>query len=87
MDATAVIYEFKKQERKDKEKKRRKVFGYRDGSNKGRYTYKREGILTPLIIEKWGKSVIIIDRKNERKVVIALNKNHISHRKIRIKIE
>lgn len=87
MDATAVIYEFEKQERKDKEKKRRQVFGYKDGSNKGQYTYKRKGILTPLIIEKWGKSVIIIDRKNERKTVRTLNKNHISHRRIRIKIE
>ena len=87
MDATAVIYEFEKQERKDKEKKRRQVFGYKDGSNKGRYTYKRKGILTPLIIEKWGKSVIIINRKNERKATIVLNKNHIKHRKIRIKLE
>lgn len=87
MDATAIIYEFKKEKRKNKEKIRRNIFGYKDGSNKGQYSYERQGILSPLIKEKWGKSVIIIGRKDERKTFRVLNKNNVEHRKVRIKIQ
>ena len=87
MKATAIIYQFPKKSRNIKEKIRRDIFGYNDGSNKGQYTYQRTGSLTPHIKEKWGKSVVIIERTKEILVTKLLNKHQIKHQKRKIVLE
>lgn len=86
MDATAFIYELKEVKGKNKTYLIRKVFGYKDLSNHGNYTYERPGKLTPYIKEKWGKSVIITKKSNTTTVSNILKKNKIQHKTRKIKI-
>lgn len=77
MKVIAVIYKLKDFKGKKKTYLIRKVFGYKDTSNKGRYRYEREGELSKFIEEKWCKNVIIIKRENFDIVKRILNKNRI----------
>ena len=86
MDATAFIYELKGIKGKEKTYLIRQVFGYKDISNHRRYTYERDGALTPYIQEKWGKSVIITKRSDVLAVKKILTKNNIPHKTRKIKI-
>ncbi len=87
MDATAVIYSIENTKGKEKTYLIRKVFGYKDFSNNGRYKYERPGILTPHILQKWGKSVIIIKRHSEKIVDTILEQHKIKNKKVRIILE
>ncbi len=86
MDATAFIYELKEAKGKSKTYLIRKIFFFFFFSNHGNYTYERPGKLTPLIKEKWGKSVIITKRSDAATVSTVLKKNKILHRTKNIKI-
>ena len=86
MDATAFIYELKEIKGKAKTYLIRKLFGYKDKSNHGKYSYERPGKLTPYTKEKWGKSVIIVKREDGPIVSKLLTKNKIGHRTRSIKI-
>ena len=86
MDATAFIYELKEVNGKNKTYLIRKVFGYKDTSNHGKYSYERQGKLTPHIKEKWGRSVIITKRSNELKVSRILKQSKIPYRTRKIRI-
>ena len=87
MDATVIVYSLKNRKGLDKTHLIRKVFGYKDYSNRKQYTYDRDGLLSKYIIQKCGKSVIIIHRKKERIVAKILNEHKIKYKKIRIKLE
>ena len=87
IDATAIIYGLKNKKSRKKTYLIRKIFGYKDFSNKGKYTYERQGILSKYIVQKWGKSVIIILRSKERIVARILNEHSVEHKKVRIKLE
>ena len=87
MDATAIIYQIKNKKGKAKTYLIRKVFGYKDFSNNGNYYYNRLGLLSSYVIQKWGKSVIIINRKDEKKVATTLNKNGIAFKMVRIRLD
>ena len=86
MEAIAFIYNLKEKKGKQKTYLIRDVFGYKDTSNHGKYKYERKGIITPHIIEKWGKSVIIAkinEKDNIRKI---LNDRKISFKTRNIKL-
>lgn len=83
----AIIYQINAKGKKSSFQRRKEIIGYKDVSNNGQYIYEREGDISSFIIDKWGKSVIIIKRENETKVSAALKKHHIKHKKIKISIE
>ncbi len=80
MDATAFVYDLSAVKGKKKTYLIRKVFGYSDSSNNGKYSYQREGILTPYTKEKWGKSVIISKRSDSAEVGRILKANKIPYK-------
>lgn len=86
MNAAAVIYELKEIKGKDKTYLIRKLFGYSDKSNHGKYSYERSGKLSKYTKEKWGKSVIIIKRSDTAAVSRILTRNKIGHRTRKIRI-
>jgi len=86
MDATAIIYDLQKTKGKNKTYLIRKIFGYKDKSNHGKYSYERAGILTPYIYEKWGKGVIILKKKDKQATQKILRKNKIPYKTKNIKI-
>lgn len=86
MDATALIYDLQKTKGKNKTYLIRKIFGYKDKSNHGKYSYERAGILTSYIYEKWGKGVVITKRKDKQIVQKILRKNKIQFKTRNIKI-
>jgi len=47
----------------------RKIYGYKDSSNHGRYNYAREGILSNIPYEKIARCTFWIDPINKEKVV------------------
>jgi hypothetical protein len=79
MRATAFIYNLSKKKGKEKTYLIRKIFGYKDKSNHGKYQYERKGILTPYILEKWGQSVIITEDSNTSIVRRILKEHQIPH--------
>jgi len=47
----------------------RKIYGYKDASNRGRYIYEREGILTNIPHSKLGKGVFMVDTKDADEII------------------
>lgn len=86
MDATAIIYDLKQTKGKPKTYLIRKIFGYTDKSNHGKYSYQRPGAITQYIQEKWGKSVIITKREDMIPAENILKKNQIPYKTRKIKI-
>lgn len=80
MRVTAFIYDLSERKGKDKTYLIRRIFGYKDTSNHGKYHYERKGILTPYVLEKWGRSVIITDDSNTSIVRRILKENKIPHK-------
>jgi len=83
---TVIIYNLKNTKGINKTYLIRKIFGYIDRSNHNRYAYKRPGILTKYIQEKWGRSVIVIKNKDKQKAENILKKYHIPYQTKNIKI-
>lgn len=52
----------------------RKIYGYTDSSNNGKYKYERKGILTGIKYEKIAHGVFWIDPKYEEQVINELLK-------------
>lgn len=77
MNLTLIKYNTKHLTKKEKTEFSRELFGYEDKSNKGQYTYKREGSLSKYIYDKVGKSVLLIETKNEKKVINEMYKYEI----------
>lgn len=68
MDGKTII-SYSLSGRKDSLEVTRKIYGYKDASNRGRYTYQREGILTSIPYSKLGKGVFMVDTKDADKVI------------------
>lgn len=47
----------------------RKIYGYKDASNRGQYIYQREGVLTSIPHSRLGKGVFMIDTKDADKII------------------
>jgi len=47
----------------------RGLYGYTDHSNKGKYTYKRKGVLDGLEYKKISDSVLLMDTKDVDKII------------------
>jgi hypothetical protein len=73
-EKSLIAYDLKSKNPRKKTDITRKLFGYEDKSNNGTYSYKREGLLKGIKHEKWNKAVILIDSKDEGKVIKILEK-------------
>ena len=69
-----ILYDLKNKKPKEKVDITRKLFGFKDKSNNGNYTYKRKGLLNNIKHEKWKKATILINSKDETKVLKILKK-------------
>jgi hypothetical protein len=69
-----LVYDLKNKKPQEKTEITRKLFGFEDKSNNGSYVYKRDGLLKGIKHEKWNKAAILIDTKDEAKVVRILRK-------------
>ncbi len=52
----------------------RKIYGFTDSSNHGKYTYERKGILSEISYEKIARTVIWVDPKDADFVIENLQK-------------
>ena len=68
MDGKTII-SYSLSGRKDALLVTRKIYGYKDASNNGQYTYKREGILSSIPYSKLGKGVFMVDTENADEVI------------------
>ena len=71
---SVILYDLKNKKPKEKVDITRKLFGFNDKSNNGNYEYTRAGLLKDIKHEKWNKAAILIDSKDEEKVIEILKK-------------
>ena len=74
MTKSILLYDLKNKNNVEKTHIVRSLFGYEDKSNMGKYTYKREGLLSKFKFEKLDKSAIVVDIRNKEKVKNMLRK-------------
>lgn len=74
MKKTMILYDLKNKGNVEKTHIVRSLFGYKDKSNHGNYTYDRDGLLSKFKHEKIDKSVIVVDREDELQVKNILKK-------------
>ena len=74
MEKILLIYDLKNKNNVEKTHIVRSLFGYTDKSNKGNYSYKREGLISKFKYEKLDKSVIVVNSADETEVKKILKK-------------
>lgn len=74
MAKSLLLYDLKNKNNVEKTHIVRSLFGYEDKSNMGKYTYQRDGLFSKFKYEKWDKSAIVVDRKDEEQVKKILKK-------------
>lgn len=68
MKKSLLLYDLKNKNNVEKTNIVRSLFGYKDKSNMGKYTYQRKGLLSKFKYEKWNKSAILVNKKDEEEV-------------------
>ena len=63
-----IAFEFEGRKPKEVTKINRELFGYKDQSKHGKYTYQREGELTKFQIDRIAKGVLITDKVNDKEI-------------------
>ena len=56
----------------------RDLYGYKDHSNKGEYSYERKGVLDKIKYTKIGNSVIMVESEDLKPIISILDKHKIS---------
>lgn len=74
MAKSLLLYDLKNKNNVEKTHIVRSLFGYKDKSNMGKYSYQRKGLLSKFKYEKWDKSAIVVDTKDEMQVKKILKK-------------
>jgi hypothetical protein len=74
MVKSLLLYDLKNKSNVEKTHIVRSLFGYQDKSNMGKYTYQRKGLLSKFKYEKWDKSAIVVNSKDEEVVKRILRK-------------
>jgi len=74
MNAVLISYTLEKTSQTQRTALNRELNGYKDFSNKGKYTYQRKGILQKIPHIKPGKSVIITKKQYKNKILKTLKK-------------
>ena len=74
MKAKLIVYNLSNLNHYQKVLVNRALFGYNDHSNKGKYFYKREGILKKMPHLRLSKGVLIVKVRDQKKVLDILKK-------------
>lgn len=74
MAKSLLLYDLKNKNNVEKTHIVRSLFGYKDKSNMGKYTYQRYGLFSKFNYKKWDKSAIVVDSKDEEQVKKILKK-------------
>ncbi|MEK6949572.1 MAG: hypothetical protein AABX34_05080 [Nanoarchaeota archaeon] len=74
MTKSLLLYDLKNKNNVEKTHIVRCLFGYKDKSNMGKYVYVRKGLLSKFKYEKWDKSAVVVDTKDEVQVEKILKK-------------
>ena len=74
MQAKIIIYNQEKLKPKEKTKLKRVLYGHKDTSHKGKYTYKRSGIVEKIPHIKPARAVIIIRKKDVQIITQSLER-------------
>lgn len=74
MEAKIICYTLKKANDKIRSKFKRDFFGYEDKSNRGKYNYKRDGLVNQILNLRPVRSTIIVQNKDVNKVIKLLKK-------------
>jgi hypothetical protein len=84
MRKTMIIYSLSK--KKNALELTRKIYGYQDCSNHGKYKYERKGILSEIEYEKIARTVFWINPKDSEKVIKEMKKLGLTLKVINITI-
>jgi hypothetical protein len=66
------VYEFEGRTASQVGKINRELFGYKDKSNHGRYSYLRKGLLSHIPIKRLARGVVLANKANDMEVYDAL---------------
>lgn len=80
---TMIIYDLENKTPAEKTNIHRKLFGFSDKSNNGKYTYPRKGLLSDIPHEKAYKTALIISTKHAEYVTKTLEKFDVNIVKIK----
>lgn len=69
MNATLICYELRKETQTRRTELNRKLVGYMDFSNKGKYAYKRKGLMSEIKHIKPTKSAFIVEKGDESQII------------------
>lgn len=86
MKALLVSYNLKNASIGQKTVLQQKLYGYKDHSNGGRYTYERQGLLNKIGSIKLNRGVFIINLEDKNKILPILNKNKATIRTLIVEI-
>ncbi len=75
MKAVIIRYSLKKAGAKERSQVQRLLYGYKDHSNGGAYTYQRKGIMSELLHKKIDQRVILMSEKDSERVILILKEN------------
>jgi len=75
MKAKMICYDLSKLDQVKKVDVKRVLFGYTEYSNNAKYTYKRKGVLSDMPHFRPAKAVIIVESKDEGKIIRVLKAN------------
>lgn len=65
----------------------RKIYGYKDSSNHGKYIYERKGILSEIDYDKVANGAFFINPKDKDKIISEFKKLDLSIKVLDIKIK
>ena len=77
MKSLVISYELKGLNQYQKVLFNRKLFGFKDNSNKCQYSYEREGVIKRADYIKLGKGAIAIKQQDKPKILKLFNQYHI----------
>lgn len=87
MKAKLIIYELSDLDQYHKVLLNRVLFGYLDNSNKGSYQYKREGILSKIPNFRLPKGAIIVQDKDQNRILTILKKHKAKYNSFDVSIK
>jgi len=87
MKAKLIVYNMSNLGQYQKVLVNRALFGYNDHSNKGKYLYRREGLLKRIPHSRLLKGVLIVKSGCERKVLNILRKHKVKYSMFSINVK
>ena len=84
MEKVLFTYDMAGMSQRERMAVRRKLFGYTDKSNMGRYSYKREGLLSKMEYECPARCCLLVGKKDAQKLERFFAENSVSCRKYTI---